>query len=156
MSSTASGEIHHSFPRDRATGAAAAQDPAAAPLAQSRPSAAPQIFTRTSQTNSVFHPSLPRKPDEHRPGLDLAQKFDRWIPVAAGCVGLRGCASHPRRPKSDSLFGGAGRNNRPQTAAPRGECGLSLASLVALWCSLAVVCYSIFYKCAILRYNPKA
>ena len=57
---------------------------------------------------------------------------------------LRGCASHPRQPKSDSLFGGAGRNNRPLTKAPLGGRGPSLASLVALGCSLALVRCLIF------------
>ena len=46
-----------------------------------------------------FHPSLPPKPHEHRPGQDFARKFDRYIPVAAGHVGLWGGASSPRRPQ---------------------------------------------------------
>ena len=46
--------------------------------------------------NPVFHPSLPPKPHEHRPGDDFAQKFDRCIRVAAGRVGLWGDASPPK------------------------------------------------------------
>ena len=50
----------------------------------------------------VFHPSMPREPHGHRQGHDFARKFDRCIHVAAARVGLRGCASRPIHPKSDS------------------------------------------------------
>ena len=105
-------------------------------LAQSRPAAAPRKFTRTFEyLQGRRKPSSPslvsRKPHEHRPGDGFGQKFDRCIPVAGVCVRLRGGASHPRRPKSDSLTGGAGRNNLPLTAAPRGGHEPSLALLVA-------------------------
>ena len=121
------GEIHHS----RETGPPEQRHrEVRRALPQSKPSAAPQKITRPSQ-NPVFHPSLPRKPHEHQPGHEIAQTFDRCIPVAA-CVGLRGGASHPRHLKSDSLFYGAGRNNRPLPAAPRGGRGRLLASVDCL------------------------
>ena len=114
--------------------------------------------SRKPSFSSLFSSQTTREPHEHRPGHDFAQKFDRCIPIAAACVGLRGCASHPRHPQSDSLFGGAGRNNRPLTVAPRGGRGPSLASSVALWCSLALVRYSIFFfeNTLFLDRDPKA
>ena len=72
------------------------QPEARRPLARSRPPTAPQKKTRPSQTQ-FFHPSLPPKPHDHRPGDDFAQKFDRFIRVAAGRVGLWGGASQPKR-----------------------------------------------------------
>ena len=123
------------------------------PLAQSRPRrGASEIYKAVA--NLVFYLSLLRALHEHRPGHDCAQKFDRCIPVAATCLGLRGCTSHRRYPKNDSLFGGAGRNSRPLTAAPRGGRGPSLASLVALWCSLTLVRYSIFFNALFLDIYP--
>ena len=65
------------------------------PSAQPRPSAVPQ--KNRGRINSMFNPSLPPKPHEHQPGHDFAPKFDRCIPVAAASVGLRGCASPPKR-----------------------------------------------------------
>ena len=110
------GDIHHS----RETGPPEQpQREVRWPQTQSRPFAAHKNNYK-AVANPVLNPSLPRKPHEHRRGHDFAQKLDRCIPVAAACVGLRGCASHPRRPNSDSLFGHAGRNNWPLTAAPRG------------------------------------
>ena len=104
------GDIHHS----RETGPPEKpQREVRRPLAQSRSSAAPHKNTRPPQTT--------RAPTRSR----LRSEFDRCIPVAAACVGIWGCASHPRHPKRDSLFGGAGRNNRPLPAAPRGGRGLS-------------------------------
>ena len=118
------------------------------PPAQSRVSAAPQKITRPSQTR--FFILLYLANHEHRPGHDFPQKLGRSIPVAASCVGLRGCASRPIRLKSDSLFGNAGRNDRPLAAAPRGGRWPSLASLVVLGFSLPLVRDSIFSaKCAI-------
>ena len=71
-------------------------------LSLSTPSAC--LIMYKAVASPVFHPSLPRKPREHRPGHDFAQPFDCCIPVAAACVGLRRCASHSRRPKGDSFF----------------------------------------------------
>ena len=64
-------------------------------LAQSKPPTAPQKIE--TLVNPLFHPSLPLKPHEHRPGDDFAQKFDRRIHVAAGRVVLWGGASPPKR-----------------------------------------------------------
>ena len=99
------GEIHHS----RETGPPEQpQREARRTLVQSRPSAAPQTNTRPSQTQF-------------------------FIPLCLANRTLRGCASHPRHPKSDILSGCACRNNRSLPASPRGGRGPSLASLVARW-----------------------
>ena len=58
-----------------------------------------RLKTIQAVANSVFHPSLPPKPQEHRRGDDFAQKFDRCIRVASGRVGLRGGASPPKTPQ---------------------------------------------------------
>ena len=47
--------------------------------------------------NSVFQPSLPPTPYKHQPGHDFAHKLDHCIPAAASSMGLRGCASPPKR-----------------------------------------------------------
>ena len=122
-------EIHHS----RETGPPEQpQHEVRRPLAQSRPSAVPQNFTRPSQTQ-FFIPLT---------GTDqVTTSLRSSIAVPPSLLpawGFGAASSHPRRPKSDSLFGGAGRSNRPFTAAPRGGRGLSLASLVALGCSLTL------------------
>ena len=66
-----------------------------------------KIITRPPQ-NPIFHPSMPRKPHEHRPGPRLRSEvrslYPRWCLQPA-----RGF--HPRQVKSKSLFGGARRNN---------------------------------------------
>ena len=94
---------------------------------------------------------------KHQPGHHFAQNFDSCIPVAVACVGFRACARHPRRPKRDSIYGGAGRNNRPLTAAPWGGRGPSLASLVALGvgCSLTLVRNKFFSKTLFLDRTQK-
>ena len=149
------GEIHNS----RETGPPEQpQREVRRPPAQSRPSAAPRKMTRPSQTQFFISLCLANHASTDQvttslscstavsPSLLLAWGFGA-APVAAACVGLRGCASHPRHHKSDSLFGGAGRNYRLLTAAPRGGRGPLLASsLVDLWCSLTLVRYSISKK----------
>ena len=142
------GEIRHS----RETGPPEqAQREVRRPLPQSRQSAAPQKITRPSQTQFF----IPLCLANHRSTDQVVQKFDRCILVAAACVGLGGYASHPRRPKSDSLFGGVGRNNRPPTAAHKGGRGPSLVSLVALGCILALVGYSFFFQLRYSSIGPK-
>ena len=49
-----------------------------------------------SVANPFSHPSLPPRSHEHKPGDDLAQKFDRCIPAAAGRAGLWGGTSPPK------------------------------------------------------------
>ena len=104
------------------------------PLAQSRTSAAPQTNTRPSQTQFFIPPFSANHTSVDQVTTSLRGSIAVFIPVAAACVGLQGCASHEIHPKSDNLSGGAGRNHRPLTAAPRGRPGPLLASLVALWC----------------------
>ena len=70
-------------------------------------------------------------------------------------MGNRGCASHPGHPKIGSHLGGAGRNSRPLTTAPRGGRGPSLASLVALGRSLTLAHYSILRKLRYSSIGPK-
>ena len=85
------GEIHQSR---EARPPEQPQPEARRPLAQSRPPTAP-LKQIKAIANPVFHPSLPPKPHEHRPGDDFAQKFDRCIRVVADRVGLWGGASPP-------------------------------------------------------------
>ena len=114
-------------------------------LAQSRPSAAPKKITRPSQTQFFIHLCLVNHTSTDQVTTWLRKSIAVSLSLLpAACVGLRGCATHLRNPKSEcakseSLFVGAGRNHQPLPAAPRGGRDPSLAWLVALWCSLTVL-----------------
>ena len=75
-----------------------------------------------------FRRPAPRKQHVRPPHHDYAQKFDRYVPVAAARMGRRGFASPPKR---RSPLATAGKNNLPLTAALREGREPLLASVVA-------------------------
>ena len=81
-------------------------------LAQSRPPTPPRKKSegrRKPSLSSLFSSQA----NEHQPGYDFAQEFDRCIPVAAARGGHWGGASPPKRSKSDKLLAGAGKTSLP-------------------------------------------
>ena len=80
--------------RGRTTGAAAARPPKALSTAWAACDASKTIETAA---NPVFLRPAPQKLNDQLPHHDFAQKFDRYIPVAADRVGLRGGASPSKR-----------------------------------------------------------
>ena len=126
-----------------------------APLAQSGPSAAPQKSLegrRKPSFLSLFTSRTTRASTRSRLRSEVRMLYPRHC-CLRGASWLR--QPPKRRPESDSLFGGAGRYNRPLTATPRGGRGPSLASLVALGYSLTLVRHSIYFIISYSSIGPK-
>ena len=135
------------------------------PLAQSRPSAAFLQFTRQGRRKTSFSPFFASRTtgaltrSRLRTSLRSSIAVSSWLLPAMGS----GAASATQDvSRAIASFVGAGRNNRPLTAAPRGGRRPSLASLVALGCwlvgrtlVLVLVRYSISVRMLYSSIGPK-